>query len=209
MKVAQAIADLSEYLSDQELDYEYSHWTESELMKYTVLALGIVVSHNKWLFTKRTRVMLRPGDMNEIPPPCEGLADRTVTDATGWLIRPRTEPHYPVDYPVRCISNTSNRPYAPRSVYINPDYPNQIQIDPPVPAGTEYPVYVNCFIPPKITGMDSDIDLPVGLWPAVFEFMLYYAWGVDIESAPSKERSEYHYKHGFEIMALQKNLIGA
>lgn len=84
----------------------------------------------------------------------------------------------------------------------DPDNPRQIIVDPPVPAGVEASLVISCYQPPVVSGEDDIIDLGSDLESAVFELMLYYAWGVDIEDTASRERSNTHWQNAMTLMRL-------
>ena len=101
-----------------------------------------------------------------------------------------------------CSSRIKSNTYKLNSYDIDPDNPRQIIVDPPVPAGTDATLVISCYQPPVVTSEDSAIDMGADLESAVFELMLYYAWGVDIEDTANRERSNQHWNNAMTLMKL-------
>jgi hypothetical protein len=197
MLAKSAIEAVSKYLSDYEADYEYTHWPETELLAHLGLALDIVASHNKLLFSVKTRVALSPGAIQHIPPPCQGVVDTLFSNQDGGLIHFTGIRTNGLDFPSACEESL---PYRVRSIYLSPASPSVLSVMPPVPVGISSYIYVHCYIPPVISGFNDVVTLPSGLMSALFELQLYYAFGIDIESSASKERSGVHWQNAMLIL---------
>lgn len=201
ISIRAVVAQVSRYISDQEKNFEFLHWEERDLLHYAALAMDIIASHNKRHFSHRTKVTLHPGAWQRVPLPCEDVIERIVTDVDGYTIPLLADMPVAYNYPKACKEVI---PYRIRGVYISPDTNTTLAVEPPVPEGQTYDIWVTCYVPPKVTSLDDILDSPSGMDSVMFELMLYYAWGVDIEAVPSRERSMYHWKNAMDILTMGK-----
>ncbi len=204
------IEDVARYLSDFEEDESYVHWSREDLLSYFRLAVNIVATTKKDLFTKRTEIPLVEGSVQEVPTSCK--SDITVigqADENG-VIKERPRKLLLNMYPVlgRPICKSKVKPSESNKIeykmkgydYITEDH-RQIQVEPPVPAGFEGSLVLTCYSPPDVSAPDAEVDLQ-GSEPAIFELMLYYAWGVDIEDTATRERSNTHWQNAMTLLNL-------
>lgn len=200
------IEDVARYLSDYDEDEAYVHWTREDLLSYFKRAISIVAMTNRSKFVKKTEIKLVEGALQDVPNHCEsdvsvyGLLDENGV-VTERVRRARLSIYPTLGRPV-CSSRIKSKTYKLRSYDIDPENPRQIFVDPPVPAGVEATLVISCYQPPVVTSDDSVIDMGADLESAVFELMLYYAWGVDIEDNASRERSNQHWQNAMTLMKL-------
>ena len=193
---ADMLRRVSAYLTDEEPGYEFTHWTESDLETYFDLALKILTTAlpelSRGVCTARAE-----GSIVELPPCCENLLNITRVELNGM---PQTQPRrvttranrYPVCQP-------GDAPYCVDSWSYDPQE-GVLYLTPPVPAGTHVVLTLTCIKPVEI--INGEADIPARFEPVVFELMLYYAWGVDIESPASRDRSLAHYKTAGDLMGV-------
>lgn len=200
------IEDVARYLSDYEEDEAYVHWTREDLLSYFKRAVGIVATTNQKKFYKKTEIKLVEGVLQDVPDICEsdvsvyGLADENGV-VTQRARRSRIGSYPKLGRPV-CSGRVKSDAYKLNSYDIDPENPRQIIVDPPVPAGVDATLVISCYQPPVVTGEESSIELGAELEAAVFELMLYYAWGVDIEDVANRERSNTHWHNAMTILKL-------
>lgn len=198
------VEDVARYLSDYDEDEAYVHWTREDLLSYFKRAVGIVTATNRKKFYKRTEIKMVEGILQDVPDHCE--SDVTVygqADERGVVterVRQTRIGAYPKLGRPMCSSRVKSSTYKLNYYDIDPSNPRQIIVDPPVPPGTEATLVISCYQPPVFTGGDGELDLGSDLEAAVFELMLYYAWGVDIEDTASRERSNTHWQNAMSIM---------
>jgi hypothetical protein len=196
VKAQDLITQSAAYLSDNELGYEYEHWSQADLYGYYRLAVALVAGVKREYFTQQIEVPLVPGAMQTLPPPCENVVDRRISSASGRRLRVLTGAlHETVNLPTCSPSGVS----APSAVSFVPGNARAFVVDPPATTGAE-PVTVTCFAPPQITSPDADVNIPETLRPAIFELMLYYAFGVDTESVPARDRSAQHWNNAMLLL---------
>lgn len=208
----QLIEEVSTYLVDQDPDAPFEHWSETDLLSYFRLAVEIVASTQKDKFIKRTSLTLISGAVQTLPTNCHELTGVIgQMDEAGTLTNfPRRTVHAGMHLKGRlgcqdCRTATLGVvDYAVDSWSYDPDNPNVIFVEPPVPAGVSASLELTCFVPPVVDNIDSDVDLGQQLRPAVFELMLYYAYGVDTESVPSRDRSISHWNNAIALLGIDK-----
>jgi hypothetical protein len=201
------ITDVSRYLTDQEEGFEFEHWTEADLFLYFRLALSIVANTAKEKFTKRIEVPLKTGTMQTLPDKCEEFdtVNGTLNTLTGDITfarRVKTSNIRALNRPLCKSTTNSDDGYTVDSWDYDEDDSNTIYVYPPVPAGTDAKMVVTCYSPPDPTSLDEQVNISSSYLSAIFELMLYYGFGVDIESVPSRDRSETHWNKAAELLGL-------
>lgn len=199
------IEDVVRYLSDFDEDESYVHWSRDDLLSYFRKAIYIVSITKKNKFIKSSELQLVPGIYQKIPDTCE--SDITING----LIKQDGSIDYRARKSILYDTPRLGRPIC-RVKSVNDEYNlvsydfspsgREIMVEPPVPEGVNAKLSITCFIPPQITGFDSVVDISYEMEPAIFELMLYYAWGVDIEDTANRERSESHWSKAIKLLQL-------
>lgn len=202
------IEDVARYLSDYDEDESYVHWSSEDLLSYFKKAISIVAMTKRDKFVKKTTVKLKEGILQDVPESCEsditvyGIAneDGVVTE---YARRAKIGAYPKIGRPI-CKGRVVGQGYKMQSYDYDPENPRQIIVDPPVPADVDVELVISCYMPPDVTSDDSVISLGADLEAAVFELMLYYAWGVDIEDSATRERSQQHWNNAMTLMQLSQ-----
>lgn len=211
MKVSSLIEDARRYVVGyyDDDDEQYVHWLEEDWLSYVKMAIGIVTLADQSSFTKTMDIDLVEGSIQEIPEECKTLKSvRGVKDERGVIthkVRKRTSNSLKLPTLSRplCKSITnSNSDYIVKSYSLDEDDDRIIIVDPPVPRGVSGILTISCYSPPTIETEDDDIDLSQAQQTAVFELILYYAWGVDIEDTANRERSNTHWAHAMTLLQI-------
>lgn len=209
---AQVIYDVSKYLTDQEADYEYTHWEQDDLFTYLKLALAIVASTDKGRYTKNREVKLVAGSLQYVPETCLSARVRgSIDPISGKISLARhisMDPSKAVDRPICAKSTKCDAGYKVESWSAQADDDEHIWVYPPVPEGIDATLILSCFTPPSPNSMDEELDIDVDKLPALFELMLYYAFGVDIESVSMRERSETHFNKAYTLLGIAVSAAG-
>lgn len=203
------IEDVARYLSDYDEDESYVHWSREDLLSYFRKATNIVVKANKSKFIKKTTVQLKEGILQDVPESCESdIKIYGVADENGvvkeFARRTRIGQYPKLGRPI-CKGRVVGTGYTLSSYEYDEDNPRQIIVDPPVPEGVDLSLVISCYMPPEVSGDDDVIDLGADNEAAIFELMLYYAWGVDIEDTATRERSNIHWNNAMTLMRLSTN----
>ena len=209
MKARDIFEDVARYLTDfnQEETESYVHWTQEDILSYFKYAVAIIAAANKEDFNSAVKVDLRPGALQDVPPSCPDLVDivgvieadgqlssytrKTATDFIRRFKLPycRTETAYGAKYEMSSwgfLNGTTT----------------QVLVDPPVPSGAKVTMLVTCFVQPTINTPDDDVPGLDRHKAAIFELMLYYAWGIDTESISSRERSAVHWANAMTLLGV-------
>ena len=197
------IDDVSRYLRDNEPDYEFTHWEESELASFLERAVYLVSSVRPSLFTSKVEVPLVAGSIQTIPDTCHefvSVVGQKNADGGITAVRKTTSKMaLALKFPVCSINTTGD--YEVSSWRYDEDDSKTVYVDPPVPAGSTGTLVVSCYNVPEVDSATTKLHLPAHWQPALFELMLYYAYGVDIESVPNRDRSAVHWNNAVTIMA--------
>lgn len=210
MKVSGIIEEVSRYLQDNEFedDVAYVHWTKQDLLTYIRNAIAIVAMVRKEEFTSTVDVELVEGIIQELPAPCKSL--RTVQgqkDENGVItkrVRETKISNLTGFNRAVCTSSTrsSSSEYIVKSYSYDEADPKVIIVDPPVPKGVSATLTITCYAPPEISGEDDELEVDDNFRPIIFELMLYYAYGVDIEDVANRERSNQHWKNALDLLQI-------
>lgn len=204
MIIKSVIEDAARYLSDYSVDAQYIHWSEDDLLSYAKLAIGIIAKLNKNAFTRTSVIDLKegslqtlPDDMNELVAIHGQVVDGTVVPKTRMVdIRKYPSLGRPV------CNTTSKGDYNLISYSYYQDDRKTFYVNPPVEKGQEAQLQVSYYSPPDVTSVDADIQLDDEYIPVLFELILYYAWGVDIEDSATRERSVTHWNNAMTLLKL-------
>lgn len=207
----QLITEVSTYLVDQDPDAPFEHWSEDDLLGYFRMAVEIIASTQKEKFIKRVSMPLVAGSIQTTPDRCQDLSSVLgQTDAQGRVIsHPRRVVSNGIHLQGRigcpdCRADTTGE-YRIDSWRYDDNDPNVLYVDPPVPEGVSASLELTCFSPPRVDNMDTEVDLGAQLRPAIFELMLYYAYGVDTESVPSRDRSAVHWSNAMTLLGADRS----
>lgn len=197
------IEDVARYLSDYSYDEQYVHWSEDDLLSYAKLAVNIIGTLNKKAFTHTSVVDLREGSYQELP---EDVAE--LVSIHGQVIDGVVQPPARMvdvkKFPAlgRPICGNKKSQYKIDSIAYYEEDRRVFYVSPPVEKGQDAKVQVSYYKPPVVTSADEELTLDSDYVPALFELMLYYAWGIDIEDTASRERSQMHWNNAMTVMKL-------
>lgn len=216
MKAEDFYQRVSRYLTDFDYDSDsesYVHWTKEDLFGYYKLAVSLVASLNKSKFVTTVKVPLQEGSIQTIPPSCNELSSVVgAVDSSGKLIEltRRVQSAMMSRFKLETCSSKldTDGTYNLESWDYIDGSKNIIEVYPPVPAETQATLLVTCFTPPKITSESEEVYGLDEYEAAIFELMLYYAWGVDTESTASRDRSNTHWANAMSLIPaiLQTNI---
>lgn len=210
----QMVEEVTRYLRDDDPEFANVHWSEQDLLDYFRLAVEVVASVQKDRFISRVSVPLVPGQIQTIPTAC-----RDEPTVLGQLNQDGRVVSFPRQTTAsRTAMYLSNRigckdcdgevradSYVMDSWSVDSGNPNVFYVEPPVPDGAKVSLDLTCFIPPTVSTLDDDVDLGAQVRPAVFHLMLHYAYGVDIESVPQRDRATSHWNQAFQLLGFDKN----
>lgn len=212
MNVSALIEDAKRYVVGYYEDdgEQYVHWTEEDWLSYVRLAVGVLAMADTELFTSTVDVDLVPGSVQTLPEQCQSLravrGQRNNKGAIDYIIRKRSMASMKlpsITRPVCRQTTVTDGEYKVKSYTVDPDDPTMLVVDPPVPEGTTATMVVTCYAPPKIQSLEEDLPFDDTHAAVIFELILYYAWGVDIEDQANRERSNTHWNNALKLMEIK------
>lgn len=201
-------AEISRYLVDQEPDYEFTHWTEEDILDFSRDALRITAMNLKGMFTTNKVVDLQPGALQTLPAGCTefvsviGNVDKhgVLTDIVGRTsLRATQMIHRPV-----CLRSDAGPGYRVASWQFDLSNMHSFYVQPPVPANVRAKVMIACYGVPRVLSLDDELPVPDHLIPILKEFILYYAYGRDTESVPARQYADMHWKNGVALLGAER-----
>lgn len=206
IRAKQLIDEVNRYLLDDDPDYEYTHWSEQDLLDYFRLAINIVASTQKDKFIGQKTVSLVTGAVQEIPKYCHDVPSVLgQIDSQGKVVG---YPRHVVAHNRHLVGRLGcpdcrgeiSGTYVVDSWTLDPSNPNVIYVDPPVPEGVDAQLRLSCYVPPRIDDVDSEVDLGDHLHTVIFHFMLSYAYNRDTESVPFRDRGTTHWNMAVQLL---------
>lgn len=205
MDLAAARTDLAVYLRDALIDdnggvnpdLSHLHWGEADLDVCLRQALGVVALVRANSFKRRFTLTTATGSIQDVPEGCEecisilGVQDGDRLD-TSRLRKVKGSETLGLPMCGGADRKTSE-------VSISEDDTTLI-IDPPLPAGTD--VVLMCKYEPSFD--DDSPELETGLKTAMFLLAVSLAFGQDIESVQSRERSDSFWSRGMGMLGISE-----
>ena len=190
---------LSEYDSSGNSEHNFRESSQEDLMSYFRLAVQQLVAADPKAFVKPIRVQTPADGLLQLPPECEEClgvlryigADGKTIDRPPYSDNAKFNTTRPVCGAVAAGSasvNIARDDIDRRSLFITP-------------ATAGGAVVLSCVSVPDMAGLDTTIDIPSKHYAAIFNFMVSYAYGVDIESSPMRNRSDEHWQRATALVA--------
>lgn len=198
------ITEVARYLSDYdeagEPEYQFREWSERDLLSYFKLAISTIAMADPKLFSTTVSVPISDTGLIALPPECEdclGILQYISDDGKVTNQPPYTEK----------VSFTTTRPTCggidPKKVVpsvVRTTNDRRVLLSTPV--GTGGKLILSCSNSPNITTVDGKVDIPARYSGAVFNLMVSYAYGVDIESAVMRARSDEHWSRASALLPV-------
>ena len=204
--VRTVVEEVSTYLVDQEPEFEFTHWSEVEILTYLQDALRILAMNAKHLFVSDKVITLRPGENQTLAAGCDEL--RSVqgnVDRHGNLTTSTRRTSLRAAQTInRPMCGASEEGYRVGTYQMDPGNPKTFNVQPPVPTRGTHRVLVSCYGVPLIRSVEEELPVPDTVIPIVKEFMMYYAYGQDTESVPAREYQRTHWSNGAALLAAYK-----
>nr|WP_157651721.1 DUF6682 family protein [Burkholderia ubonensis] len=207
MIVRDVVREVAALLNDDEDGFEFTHWTESDLVEYANDAALQITQWRAAEFSKPHTIDLAAGARQTLP--SDGLAFYRVAGTVDRYGRTIGQPsatdiaatRIAANWfePIACRRTTGD--YVVRSFSFDADDQTAFYVDPPVPPGKAVQaIVVYASVPARADGGDA-LPVPSIYHNAVIEWMLYRAFGKDTESATDAMRSAEHHTTFNNMMA--------
>lgn len=183
MLASTIIRDVSRDLNDQIPGYEYTRWTQDQLLSYLQEALVEVSSIYRSLFVERVVVQLAPGADWQAACHCSHIARILgLSDAHGHITKYLTKSD---DNDANVWAGdtrgcASGKAEDITSYAINAVDDTQFRVYPPLKPGQYGFVTVECYKTP--TDITGDYNVPERVVAAIKQWMLYRALLIDSEN---------------------------
>lgn len=212
MIVGDLAREVAALLNDAEEDFEFTRWTESDLIEYANDAAVQITQLRAAEFSAPHTIDLVAGARQTLP--AGGLVFYRVVGTIDRAGRTVGQPSATDIAATRVAANwfealacrVVTGDYLACSFAFDPDDQKAFYVDPPVPHGKEVQVVVLYADTPPHAGEKDALPVPDIYHNAVIEWMLYRAFGKDTESATDSMRSAEHLKTFGGMMAAAQDV---
>lgn len=204
IRAATLIEDVGRYLSDfDSTDPEFNHvtWSRPDLTSYLRMSLAALMSVRPEAFSRIVEVPMTGSDIVQLPSECEQLLSvvgyRRPDGTLDTTVREVKDSSRPVSSRAVCAS----RPGDPGSIQVSitSEGPRDFSVDPAVSGGS---MVIRCATEAVLDGDDAVIDLPLKYSAVLFNWMVSYAFGTEVEAVAMRQRSDEHWKRGADLLTL-------
>lgn len=189
----------SAYLVDNEPGYENTTYTEDDLFTYVAWGMAVIANIQKSKFTTTQTFDLTPGMVQVLPPDVE-LVDLLSVTSDGEETIPRRSNAVFRGKMLRCGTDATR--YKMDNWQYDPASPNTFTVKPPVPSEGSHTYMATVFSVPEVKSKDGTIAANMMYTPVLIELVLYYAYGVDTESVPNRDRSASHWANAMTLLGM-------
>lgn len=199
--VSSLIQRVSTLLGDQCDDHHYQRWTQGNLIDILNDARCALVSMRPDAFTQTVDLYLKPGSEQTLDEKYQQLVEilSSGTGADEVSVGKGDNYFTKALRGKKCLASDcpSDDAYVMSYAAVNEKNPRTFSASPPVPVGQKPMVRAVVVVTPApyCPGDESkDLDLECQFVPALMEYMLYRAYGMEIDSMASEAASERHLK---------------
>jgi hypothetical protein len=200
--VSHLVQRVSNLLGDQCVGQQYHRWTKGALIDILNDARCSLVSMRPDAFTQAVDLTLAPGSLQTLDKRYESLVDviSSGSGATEASVGTADIYYTKALRGKKCLANSDCTPassYTMAYASVNEKNPRVFTVSPPVPVGSSPTVKANVVVTPAPycpADEGKDLDIECQFVPALMEYMLYRAYGMEIDSAASEQASERHFK---------------
>lgn len=199
IKIAEEASKLLNDSYDCDPEYNFTRWSQSDLVEYAKDALVMLTMLYPKKFTKVKTITLRKGKVQYLDDGCTlvkviGDKDSGVSSSIASAANERLMELFPSG----CREPLTPEDYEVESFSIEESSDSIFYVQPPAPvAGIEIEVIVSC--PPDFN--DKDYVIPTWAHNAVIEWMLYRAYSSEDESVQNINNADMHLKHFYTIVS--------
>lgn len=191
-------------------DPGYVRWPEAELLVYLNGAVAQLASLKPSLFHSYVQITLAPGPVQSVPPEYAHLIDVV------YNINPDGTPGVPVNQGSFTAARALGRPscsatydgrYVVRSYTVHPESDSFFFVDPAVPPTPQSSVMALVQLAPRPVTAITDSVVMANTAAEIYQealkdWVLYRAFGKDVESSDSFNRSQAHYKAFMQFLGV-------
>jgi hypothetical protein len=201
-KVSDLVRRVSTLLGDQCTGQQYHRWTKAVLIDILNDARCALVAMRPDAFTQAVDLDLKPGTEQALDPKYESLVDIISSgEGAAQAAVGSSDIYYTKALRgKKCLAAddcVAASEYTMNSASVNEKNPRVFSVSPPVLPGQTPKVRANVVVTPApFCPQDEgkDLDVECQFVPAMMEYMLYRAYGMEIDSVASEAASDKHFK---------------
>jgi hypothetical protein len=201
------IPQVARYLSDYDNspEFQYVEWTQSDLLDYFRLSVQSLALLHPSAFTRTLDAPIQNG-MAILPDDCtqyiKTVGMKDVRGIMSFAVKelPKTASTYRVGRPVCEPSSAAGLGTTVQMVGAAADSAGQktLAVSPTTAMGS---VAVLCSCVPAVGSADESVVLGPMFQPVIYNWMISYALGTDMEAVPMRERSDTYWKRGLDLLS--------
>lgn len=200
LKIANEASKLLNDSYDCDQEYNFTRWSENELIHYAQDAVNMIYLLYPKKFTEVVTVTLQKGKIQQLPDKCSKITKVLGVDQNGRAsssIASAVNGRLGELFPSGCLESSDPNSYEIESYDLEDTSDKVFYVYPPVPAdGIE--ANIICIVAPDVN--DLRYEPAVWMHNPIIEWVLYRAYSSEDESAQSANQSEYHLKHFYSIL---------
>lgn len=197
MKPSSLIKESSDRLVDQEPGFEYTTWSEPQLLAAFNWAASILADLKPELFMQGKSIKLSGGENNISLDDCDRfLPPYVLLDKNGRFVRDLVQGTVRGSLRTKKLCSDVGGPY-----YFNQLGENSFEVFPPLEDNAAgWQVRGQCASAPQAQSVEDDVRIPVHMRAAMIELMMHYAHMYDTEAVPSRDRAAVHWNNAMTLI---------
>lgn len=196
MKPSSLIKQSSDRLVDQEPGFEYTTWSEPQLLAAFNWAVSIIADLKPEVFMRAKTVTLTGGGSVSLEDCDRFLPPFVLVDKNGRFVRDLVQGTVRGSLRTRQLCSDDDGPY-----YFNQLGENSFEVFPPMEGNDKgWKVRGQCASAPQAESQEDDIAVPTYLRAAMIELMMHYAHMYDTEAVPSRDRAAVHWNNAMTLI---------
>lgn len=201
MRPSDLITEAAQFVADYDPELPFVRWTEENWFNAFRYALSMVSLLKPDEFTTQVTIPLMPGSRQSLPPAC----DRVLSPVDPIRKTSRRAANMLAGRP-SCVETFSGD-YKVSSYHYDTSDKDALYVDPPVPAGANATLTITCTTVPWPKSVDEDVSANQRLHAPILDIMLWYAFGFDTESVPSRDRAQAHLKAAADALGVAETRL--
>ena len=205
IRAAGLIEDVARYLSDfdsTDPEFAFTTWSRADLASYLRMSLASLMSVRPREFSKRVEIPMTGTDIVDLPDECDQLLSvvgyRRADGTLDTTVREVKEAKRPISSRAVCAGSTTSGD-GNVQVLLADAGPRDFIVTPVLHDGS---MVVRCSVEPALEGGDALLDLPAKYEAVLFNWMVSYAMGTEVEAVALRQRSDEHWRRGGDLLNL-------
>lgn len=205
IRTAGLIESVARYLSDfdsTDEEFNFTTWSKSDIASYLRMSLASLMSVRPKDFSKRVEIPMTGTDIVDLPDECDQLLSivgyRRADGTLDTTVREVKESTRPISSRAVCAGPTGQGD-GNVQVRLADAGPRDFIVTPVLHDGS---MVVRCSVEPALLDGDAELDLPAKYEAVLFNWMVSYAMGTEVEAVALRQRSDEHWRRGGDLLNL-------